>query len=83
MNKQMFVKNTVEFAQQNKIQCLAEGVETKEELETVISYGVDLIQGYYTAMPLEQVIQEIDPKIVKEIREASEAKQIKEKMGND
>lgn len=83
MNKQMFVKNTVEFAQQNKIQCLAEGVETKEELETVISYGVDLIQGYYTAMPLEQVIQEIDPKIVKEIREASEAKQIKEKMEND
>lgn len=83
VNKQMFVKNTVEFAQQNKIQCLAEGVETKEELETVISYGVDLIQGYYTAMPLEQVIQEIDPKIVKEIREASEAKQIKEKMEND
>lgn len=83
VNKQMFVKNTVEFAQQNKIQCLAEGVETKEELETVISYGVDLIQGYYTAMPLEQVIQEIDPKIVKEIREASEAKRIKEEMEND
>lgn len=71
VNKQMFVKNTVEFAQQNNIQCLAEGVETKEELETVISYGVDLIQGYYTAMPSEQVISEIDPKIVQEILEAN------------
>ena len=72
VNKQMFVKNTVEFAEQNNIQCLAEGVETREELETVISYGVDLIQGYYTAMPSEQVISEIDPKIVKEILEANE-----------
>lgn len=74
VNKQMFVKNTVEFAEQNNIQCLAEGVETKEELKTVISYGVDLIQGYYTAMPSEQVIREIDPKIVKEILEANQIK---------
>lgn len=74
VNKQMFVKNTVEFAEQNNIQCLAEGVETKEELEIVISYGVDLIQGYYTAMPSEQVIQEIDPKIVREILEANQIK---------
>lgn len=74
VNKQMFVKNTVEFAEQNNIQCLAEGVETKEELETVISYGVDLIQGYYTAMPSEQVIQKIDPKIVREILEANQIK---------
>ncbi len=71
INKQMFVKNTVEFAQQNHIQCLAEGVETREELEAVISYGVDLIQGYYTAMPSEQVVSEIDPKIVKEIKDAN------------
>lgn len=74
VNKQMFVKNTVEFAEQNNIQCLAEGVETKEELKAVISYGVDLIQGYYTAMPSEQVIREIDPKIVKEILEANQIK---------
>ena len=40
----------------------------------MISYGVDLIQGYYTAMPSEQVIQEIDPKIVKEIMEANQIK---------
>lgn len=77
VNKQMFVKNTVEFAEQNNIQCLAEGVETKEELETVISYGVDLIQGYYTAMPSEQVISEIDPKIVKEIKDANHARTVK------
>lgn len=77
VNKQMFVKNTVEFAEQNNIQCLAEGVETKEELETVISYGVDLIQGYYTAMPSGQVILEIDSKIVKEIQDANRASLVK------
>lgn len=63
VNKQMFVKNTIEFAQQNKILCLAEGVETKEELLTVISYGIDLIQGYYTARPSEEVVREIDKRI--------------------
>lgn len=63
VNKQMFVKNTIEFAQQNRILCLAEGVETQEELSTVISYGIDLIQGYYTGRPSEQVMQEVDSSI--------------------
>ena len=68
------VGDLIDTIEQNNIQCLAEGVETKEELETVISYGVDLIQGYYTAMPSEQVIQKIDPKIVREILEANQIK---------
>ena len=52
-NKQHFVRNTIEFAHQNGIRALAEGVETSEELRTVIDYGIDLIQGSYTGRPAE------------------------------
>ena len=50
-NRQLFVRNTVDFAHQNGIKALAEGVETAEELRTVIDLGIDLIQGFYTGRP--------------------------------
>ncbi len=62
-NKQLFIRSTVEFARLNNILVLAEGVETKEELSKVIELGVDLIQGYYTARPSAEVIQEINADI--------------------
>lgn len=77
-NKQLFISNTVEFARLNDIKVLAEGVETKEELRKVISLGVDLIQGYYTARPSAEVLKEIDRKIVKDIVKAAAAKTGKE-----
>ena len=49
--KQHFVKNIIEFAHDNDIMALAEGIETSEELKAVIELGVDLMQGYYTAKP--------------------------------
>ena len=55
-NKQLFVRNTIDFAHQNGIRALAEGVETADELRTVIDLGVDLIQGFYTGRPTEQPI---------------------------
>ena len=66
-NKQMFVKSTIEFAKMNNIKVLAEGVETYDEMRTVIEFGVDLIQGYYTARPAEEPIREIPEKIRNEI----------------
>ena len=53
-NKQLFVRNTIDFSHQNGIRALAEGVETADELRTVIDLGVDLIQGFYTGRPTEQ-----------------------------
>ena len=32
---------------------LAEGVETKDELDKVTQLGIDMIQGYYFSRPLE------------------------------
>ena len=67
--KQHFVKDIITFSHDNDIITLAEGVETTEELNTVIMLGVDLIQGFYTARPSAEIIKSIDPKIRKEICE--------------
>ena len=72
-NKQMFFKNTVEFGAINNIKVLAEGVETREELETVIELGADLIQGYFTGRPIREPIPELDADIKKIIIDANRA----------
>ena len=66
-NKQMFVKSTIEFARMNDIKVLAEGVETFEEMKKVIEFGVDLIQGFYTARPAPDPIGELPEQIRSEI----------------
>lgn len=49
IQKQHFVKDIIEFAHDNDILTLAEGIELTQELREVIKLGVDLIQGYYTS----------------------------------
>ncbi|MDE6531124.1 MAG: bifunctional diguanylate cyclase/phosphodiesterase, partial [Lachnospiraceae bacterium] len=65
--KQHFVKSIIEFGHDNGFHILAEGVETAGELRAVIHMGADLIQGYYTAKPSLEVLQEIDQEIKNEI----------------
>lgn len=65
--KQHFVKSIIEFGHDNGFHILAEGVETAGELRAVIHMGADLIQGYYTAKPSLEILQEIDPEIKNEI----------------
>ena len=66
-NKQIFVRDTIEFAHANGIRALAEGVETVEELRTVIDYGIDLIQGNYTGRPSEQPLAAVSESVRQEI----------------
>lgn len=70
-NKQMFVKSTVEFARINNISVLAEGVETYDEMLTVIDIGVDLIQGYYTGRPTYDPVVEINKDVKEQIMAAN------------
>jgi EAL domain-containing protein (putative c-di-GMP-specific phosphodiesterase class I) len=49
--KQQIVLSMILFANGIKAQTTAEGIETKEEYETVLMCGVDLGQGYYFARP--------------------------------
>ncbi len=71
INKQMFVRSTIDFARLNNIQVLAEGVETADELRTVIEFGVDYVQGYYTGRPTPNPISHIAPEIKDEILRAN------------
>ncbi len=64
-NKQLFVRNLIEFASENGIKVLAEGVETSEELKCVIGFGVDYAQGFYLARPSFEIIQKI-PNLIRE-----------------
>ncbi len=67
--KNHLVRNIINFASQHDIKTLAEGVETVEELRTVISLGVDLIQGYYTCKPMPGILLEISKEIQKQIKD--------------
>ncbi len=70
-NKQLFVRNVVEFAKMNGIQTLAEGVETSNELHQLIDLGIDLIQGYYTGRPQPELMTKLPEDIRHEILQAN------------
>jgi EAL domain-containing protein (putative c-di-GMP-specific phosphodiesterase class I) len=49
--KRSVVRLIVSFCKENRIISVAEGVETREEFEVIISLGVDAVQGYYFYRP--------------------------------
>jgi len=46
------ISSTIQMAKKLKIQVVAEGVETKEQLEVLRKMGCDIVQGYYYAVPM-------------------------------
>jgi len=57
--KQSVYRALFHLAKEHNITVLAEGVETKYELEMIQSIGVDLVQGYYFAKPAVEPIRRI------------------------
>lgn len=53
--KYAMVKAMVEFANLSNIQLIAEGIETEEELKTLLKLGVPYGQGYYLRKPNEEL----------------------------
>ena len=53
VDKRRMVSQIVEYAHERDMLIVAEGVETAEELDTVLSLGVDLLQGFFLARPAE------------------------------
>lgn len=66
-DKQRFLSSLIEYARPYGIKVLAEGVETEDELCTVLALGVDLLQGYCLARPAA-LPPEISPKALAVIR---------------
>ena len=48
------VKNLVRTFKELGMQVVAEGVETEEQRQLVIDFGIDQIQGYYYSKPLSE-----------------------------
>ena len=46
------MESVVSMVKRMGLQIVSEGVETKEQLETMCSLGVDYIQGYYFSKPI-------------------------------
>lgn len=67
-NKQLFISNIIEFARLNNMRVVGEGVENQEEFRAVAEYGVDYIQGYYTAKPKAEPLDEL-PDDIREVVE--------------
>lgn len=67
LKKQHLVTNIILYAKQYNITCLAEGVETFEELQTVIHLGVDLIQGYYVGKPTKEFLEFVPSRVKDDI----------------
>ncbi len=52
-DSQAIVSNTITLAKKLNIKILAEGVETREQMEFLKAHGCDMIQGYYFSPPVK------------------------------
>ncbi|VHV37011.1 diguanylate kinase signaling protein [Clostridioides difficile] len=66
-NRQKILKNLISYSNERNIKVIAEGVETKGEMETLINLGVDYMQGYYISKP-SFIPEDISDKIKKELK---------------
>jgi len=57
--KQSLLTAMVKFATMTGMRTIAEGIETKEELETIIRLGVHYGQGYFIAHPQPQIVKDL------------------------
>ena len=64
-NRQEMISNIISFARKNNCLVIAEGVQSREEMDTVISLGVDYLQAITLACRASP--QPIPDKILKEI----------------
>lgn len=66
--KAALVKGMVELSKISDISLIAEGIESEEEMETLINLGVQYGQGFFIQSP-DSEVKDIDPYLVKRINE--------------
>jgi diguanylate cyclase (GGDEF)-like protein len=65
IRKQILVSNIIRYSGE-EIKVIAEGVETKAELRTLMELGINAIQGYYIAKPSVDLV-DLSPELKREI----------------
>ncbi|MDY0137684.1 MAG: EAL domain-containing protein [Thiomicrospira sp.] len=58
--KQVIVESLIQMCKKLRVRVLAEGLETREEVEYFRSLGVTLMQGYYFAKPGFECLPQVD-----------------------
>lgn len=65
-NRQVLFENLIAYFKERHIKVIAEGIETRSEMKTLIFLGADYMQGYYLGKPRyhpqgieESTVQEI------------------------
>lgn len=66
-DRQAILLNLLGYAHERGIKVVAEGVETEDQLETLIGFGIDYIQGYFTGRATARP-QPVKPEIAALIR---------------
>ena len=51
LSARSLIASVIEYCHKNQRKVIAEGIETKKELEAVMALGVDYVQGYYFGKP--------------------------------
>ncbi len=69
--KKGIIKSLVGFCKEHKVFSIAEGIETKEDLATVMELGVDAVQGYYLYKPTPEINRDDIEKVSSIILEAN------------
>lgn len=69
-SRQKILSNLLSYAHERRIKVIAEGVETKKEMATLIGLHIDYLQGFYLGVPT-RVPQRISRKVLGEIVDAN------------
>ncbi|MCF6096024.1 EAL domain-containing protein [Thermovorax subterraneus] len=64
--RQMVCQMMVNFSKLTNMKIISEGVETEDELNTLIKIGCEYVQGYYLGRPCE-TLSDISPNIMEKI----------------
>lgn len=66
INRQKLLENMLSYAKNRDIKIIAEGIETRDEMDKLIEFGVDYMQGYYLGKP-NLIPQSLSSKIKEKI----------------
>ena len=74
-NRQKILQNLLSYTKERQIKVIAEGVETRGEMETLIRTGVDYLQGYYIGMP-QKTASPVNPEVIAQIQAINRNKKL-------